>query len=340
MPSISDVASGSEHGWHAHVGSRVVVRLRRDSGFRDVLGELLSADDGELRILTKRGETVLVRAADVVAGKPVPPRATRKGPPHLTLTTLQLEAVMAGHWRAPETERFGGWLLRAAGGFTGRANSVLPLGEPDRPAETAVADVAAWYRARGLRPRAAVPAPRPGDPDRDVLDRAAAAFTAAGWAPDLSHGAEVLTAPTGALLAPAAAPPDGLTITLLDAPDDGWLARYHYRGQALAEPGLRLLRSAPEQVFAAVRDGDATVAVARGSVGDAWAGVTAVEVAPEYRRRGLARLMLAHVAAWAWRRGAGSTFLQLGDANEAAERLYTSAGFTPHHTYAYLLPEP
>jgi GNAT superfamily N-acetyltransferase len=106
----------------------------------------------------------------------------------------------------------------------------------------------------------------------------------------------------------------------------------------MAPAGLRLLRSAPRQVFAAVRDGERTVAVARGSLADAWAGVSAVEVAPEHRRRGLARLLLARLADWAWREGAGSTFLQLGEANEAALRLYTAAGFTRHHTYAYLSP--
>ena len=43
-----------------------------------------------------------------------------------------LERAAARHWQAPETERLGEWLLRAAAGFTGRANSALPLGDPGR----------------------------------------------------------------------------------------------------------------------------------------------------------------------------------------------------------------
>jgi GNAT superfamily N-acetyltransferase len=325
-----------------------VLRLRTPSGgFRDVLGDLLSADDGRLRVRTRRGE-VEVAAADVVAGKPVPPPPSRAAPPHRALSTLALETVMARHWVAPDTSHVGGWLLRAAGGFTNRANSALPLGDPGRPPADAVAAVVAWYDARGLPPCAAAPAPREGDPDAAVLDRAAAAFAAAGFAPLAGAGADVLVAPTAALRSPTLAAPDGLEVALLEAPDRGWLDRYHYRGQALTVPGLALLRSAPRQVFAAVHEGAgasrSTVAVARCSVASGWAGLTAVEVAPEHRRRGLARLLLAACAEWAWREGAGSTYVQVGETNDIALRLYLSAGFEPHHSYAYLRrprpPEP
>jgi N-acetylglutamate synthase len=338
------MAGAVSPGWQALVGSRVVLRLRTDTGgFRDVLGDLLAADDGRLRVRTRRGE-VTVAAADVVAGKPVPPPPTRAAPPHLAPSTLGLQTVLARHWVAPETERLGGWLLRAAGGFTNRANSVLALGPPDRPPADAVAAVAAWYEARGLPPCAAAPEPRHDDPDADVLAGAAAAFAAAGFRPLEGAGADVLVAPTAALLSPGLAPPDGLRVVLLDEPDDAWLARYHYRGQPLAEPGLALLRSAPRQVFAAVLagdedgtgDGGETVAVARCSVASAWAGLTAVEVAPGHRRRGLARLLLAACAQWAWREGAGSTYVQVGETNDAAKQLYLGAGFEPHHGYAYL----
>src|ERR1700744_4974728 len=72
---------------------------------------------------------------------------------------LELERVAATHWRGTEEEWLGGWLLRAADGFTGRANSALPLGDPGRPLGAAVDAVTRWYTERGLPPAIAVPVP-------------------------------------------------------------------------------------------------------------------------------------------------------------------------------------
>ena len=52
-----------------------------------------------------------------------------------------LERAAALHWQAPETEPLGEWRLRAAAGFTGRANSALPVGDPGLPLPEAVAAV-------------------------------------------------------------------------------------------------------------------------------------------------------------------------------------------------------
>ena len=49
-------------------------------------------------------------------------------PPNPRVTDLERAAAL--HWQAPETESLGEWLLRAAAGFTGRANSALPAATP------------------------------------------------------------------------------------------------------------------------------------------------------------------------------------------------------------------
>jgi len=69
----------------------------------------------------------------------------------------ELEHIAARHWRGTEEERLGGWLLRAADGFTGRANSALPLGDPGMPFDAALATVTRWYRARALPPMIVIP---------------------------------------------------------------------------------------------------------------------------------------------------------------------------------------
>jgi N-acetylglutamate synthase len=43
---------------------------------------------------------------------------------------VALERLAARSWRGLEEQWHGDWLLRAGGGFTGRANSVLVVGDP------------------------------------------------------------------------------------------------------------------------------------------------------------------------------------------------------------------
>ncbi len=314
------------------VGARVVVRRRlADGSASDALGELVAADGAALVVATRRGE-VRVRRADVLAAKAVPPPPRRRGAPHEALGVDELEAVAAEHWRPDERVDLGGWRLRAAGGFTGRANSALATGSPGLPLAEALAAVEAFYDRRGLPARVAVP-----HAAGSALDAPAVAgeLAARGWAVDTPT--LVLTAALRALPDPGAVPlPPGCSVVAAAEPDEGWLGLYRYRGTtAVPEAGRRVLLSADAQVFLSVVADGATVAVARGSASPGWVGLSAVEVALEHRRRGLARRLLAEVAAWGLERGASAAFLQVAAANTGARALYAGAGFAVHHAYHY-----
>jgi GNAT superfamily N-acetyltransferase len=326
----------------------VVLRRRAGGGrFADVLGDLLAwdADAGTARVRTRGGE-VAVRLSDVVAGKVVPPPPTRRGAPHRVIGWADLEDVAADGWRPLETAWLGtpgrSWRLRAAEGFTGRANSALAVGDPDdvgTPVADAVDAVERWYAERGLPARFAVPwpldAPRLDDGARDIPpDR------------ELRERGYLLDTPTllltAALREVAAALArevwaEGLDATVSDAPDDAWLGVYRYRGEALPPVARRLLLSAPAQGFVQVRDGGRTVAVGRAASSRGWTGLTAVEVLPEYRRRGLARRVVAAAVEWGLQQGDRSGYLQVAEANTAARALYESVGWAPHHGYHYRL---
>ena len=144
--------------WFSRIGQRIVVRyLLDDGGQTDVVGELTGVDDA-LHVASRHGP-VRVRLDQVVAARVVPPRPTRPGPPHMTISITDLQSVMALHWQALETERLGGWLLRASAGFTGRANSALPLGDPGLEVDVALACVQAWYARRALPAKLSVAGP-------------------------------------------------------------------------------------------------------------------------------------------------------------------------------------
>lgn len=120
----------------------------RRGKFTDTVGVLTSWDDGVLVITRKSGESVRVDASSLVAGKVVPAApARRRGP---AARYEELAQVASRAWRPLESARLGEWELRAAAGFTRRANSVLPLGAPGVPLDEALDVVRHWYGERGL----------------------------------------------------------------------------------------------------------------------------------------------------------------------------------------------
>ena len=72
-------------------------------------------------------------------GPRAPPRPGHRAARQCLNRGSRTPSTAALHWQAPEQERLGDWLLRAAEGFTGRANSALPLGDPGSPLPEAVA---------------------------------------------------------------------------------------------------------------------------------------------------------------------------------------------------------
>lgn len=228
----------------------------------------------------------------------------------------------------------GRWWLRAAEGFTGRANSALAIGDPGIPLSAAIAEVRRWYRARGLPAMVAVPFPA-GRPQDSAVDRFLG--VALGW-PLRSGGAIVMTAVPGAV---AGAPAEAAAPVDVDAePDQGWLALYRFHGQKPPPISRRLLMSAPWQAFASVREAGDTVAIGRAAVAGDWAGLTAVEVDPRHRRRGLGRAITRALAAAAAARGVSGLYLQVEDDNAAGHSLYAGLGFADHHAYHYRVGPP
>ena len=108
----------------------------------------------------------------------------------VAISIPDLEQRAALGWRAPEEDQLGDWLLRAADGFTGRANSALAVGDPGRPLDRAAPVVRDWYRARGLPAMIAVPYPA-GRPQAAPVGRFLAGR---GWSVR-SGAATVMTAP-------------------------------------------------------------------------------------------------------------------------------------------------
>jgi ribosomal protein S18 acetylase RimI-like enzyme len=337
---FSTAARAALHLTGSDVGKRVSVRrLAEDGGtgakFTDTVGVLTSWDDGVLLITRRGGERVRIEESALVAGKVVPDApARRRGP---AASYRELARVTARAWPPVESEPLGEWVLRASSGFTRRANSVLPAGDPGRDLDEALAAVRAWYGERGLP--AYVQAATGAEGTDELLcaaleDRGwVREVTAELWIGGLAPVADAVD-PAGARRG-AAAPVEFSRHT-----SDSWLARYQRKG--VSEVARRVLEGGPSVWFASVpgAPGEPPAAIGRCVVDGRWAGFAAVEVAPERRREGLATRVMAALAGKAMEEGASAGWLQVETGNTGARRLYDALGFAAHHAYHhYRSPE-
>jgi GNAT superfamily N-acetyltransferase len=290
--------------------------------FTDTVGVLTSWDKGVLVITRRTGESVRIPESSLVAGKVVPSApARRRGP---AADFEELARVMARAWQPVERERLGQWELRASSGFTRRANSVLPLGDPGLPLDEALARVRTWYAERDLPAYVQAATGAAG-----TQEELCAELEARGWRREVSAEVRIgALAPLGDLAA------DVSQVRLTRSVDDAWLQRY----QRFGVPGphvRKVLGSGPSVWFASVpgSGGGPPAAIGRCVIDGRWAGFMAVEVDPALRRQGLATMVMTALARRALEEGASAAWLQVESDNDGARALYEGMGFSTHHRY-------
>ncbi|MEV4318666.1 GNAT family N-acetyltransferase [Actinocrispum sp. NPDC049592] len=217
----------------------------------------------------------------------------------------------------------GGWRMRAAGGFTGRANSTLTLGNPGMPIADALVRTVEFAHAHGIGPCAHVVVGSPAE----------AGIEAAGWHVDETHpgGAEslVMTGP----LSPGEFPGAVVNAT----PSSEWWELT--AGSTTPSDAQRhVLSSYPCVGYGVVSYDEAVVGAVRGAVIGDLLHVSRLAVRPSHRRLGLAGGLLRVLYAWAVARGAQRQALQVATGNTAAIELYKRLGCAEHHRYRYWVP--
>src|SRR5690606_27898190 len=182
----------------------------------------------------------------------------------------------------------GEWILRAAGGFTGRANSALVVGSPGRPLDDALRTVCDFYAERGLPAMAQIIVDSPYE----------AEFERRGWTVAASAGHDLVLVQTADLGDVRRAGSEGTgrdDVILTGELTDEWYARY--RGDGRPTPAARHVLTGAEHVrLAAI--GHPPAAVGRGVVTGDWLGMSALAVDPAQRRRGLATAIVAALVDW------------------------------------------
>jgi N-acetylglutamate synthase len=266
----------------------------------DVLGVCESWGDGTAVIRREDRSSVEIAIADIVSGKPVPPRPSVRH----RVTAREAESHAAPHWPGVVREALGEWEIRfepeKLDRLRKRANSCLAMGDPGIPLIEAEQAVSAYYREGG----------RPAMIQVEVGSAVDDWFTAAGWM--MVEGGDALF--------------------ML-----GSLSRIRrLLGAMPTDPAPELRADAP-RAHAVIPDR----AFAKASVDGDWLGMHDVFVEPEFRRRGLARAVMATLLEWGAEQGATTVWLHVETDNDPAVALYESIGLTVHHGCRYLAaPSP
>jgi ribosomal protein S18 acetylase RimI-like enzyme len=340
---VTSPPAGTPPGLGPHVvGQRVVLRrlVRGETGptggpaFTDVLGVMESWDPEVAVVRPASGPPVRVAVADIVSGKPVPPRPSVR----LRVSAAEAERRALATWPARETAALGEWVLRASDGYSARANSVLMVGSPGVPLPVALEAVSSFYSSRGLPAWAQVVV---GSQEQAALEDVGWVLARPGEADTLFQVASVAAVRRVVRRTlPAVLPPTTVSPTA----DEAWLADDD-RVLADRASALPVLEGPADVGFVAVTESSEVVAkgrVARGAgavPGDEdWAGITNVWVSPAHRRQGLGTVVMSAMLVWAAERGATTAFLQVRGDNAGAVAAYQKLGFLTHHAYRYLTP--
>jgi len=222
-----------------------------------------------------------------------------------------------------ETVDYDGWILRFAGGYTKRANSVNPHFGSTLPVSTKIAHCEAFYEERGL------PAifrltrfSRPTELDRaltdagyNVLDRSLVMTASLDRAPGLETG------------------------KVLRMSNDEWFAAFdRLRRLKPVERAIhrRVVESAQGTSYFAMieQDGD-PIACGLGVLVDGAVGLFDLFAGEAYRHRGHGTAIAGSILRWAVHRGARTGFLQIHSQNTPARRLYKGFGFEISYPYWY-----
>jgi GNAT superfamily N-acetyltransferase len=306
----------------AQVGERWVLRVRLpDGSATDVVGWLDSVSSTQLGVVTADQTRHILDRSDVLVARRAP--LARGAPPPDRVSAAELEHRSLSGWLAL-AEPLGEWTLRAAGGFTGRANSCHAVGDPGVPIAAAAALIVDFAGQHGITPMAQVIA---GSAEEQAL-------RALGWT-DTYVPVQVLAARLVDLLPDE---PPGAGVRVTETLEPSWQDGYAQSRPNNADPALlrMILDGNPPRAFASA--GEPVIAIARGHLSGDWLGLASIWTSPDHRRQGWATRLTLALALWAARRGARYAYLQVDVANHRAIRRYQRLGFASHHGYLYLTP--
>jgi ribosomal protein S18 acetylase RimI-like enzyme len=242
-----------------------------------------------------------------------------------------MEELSINAWPSLKQVLYDGWILRFAGGYTRRSNSVNPLYPGDLDVGHKIRFCEAVYRDAGL----------------PAVFKMTAAAQPGGLADALADAGyrehartSVQTLDLARLSRDPAATPAGAA-RAWDNLSEEWLSAFvaFTPVDENRQPVLRAILGgiAPRVRYAAVTDADGICACGLGVLQDDWLGLFDIVTKPSLRRRGFGRQVVDALLDWGHANGAARAYLQVMIENSAARELYAGIGFREMYQYVYLI---
>lgn len=236
-------------------------------------------------------------------------------------TVADLERAGYDTWTSDESTAIAGWTLHATDGFTRRVNCATAVGAPDT-SPAARAAVNQWLTDRGA---ALVVRLTP------LISPDTVEAITAGW--DYRRVDETAVMAAAATKTPQ---PDDVVVDRIDTPRFFTQINELNDRRDSSQPAWKRLLERVADRAAGVTIGDVGVGLVVAS--PPYAAIYSVAVAPDARRQGHARSLMAAATNWAVDRGCDTMFLQVLGTNNPALGLYRTLGYDEIYRYSYLEP--
>lgn len=246
---------------------------------------------------------------------------------------VSIEELAMNAWPAQHTVAHGGWLLRLAEGYTKRANSVLPFYGGDASPEALqdrIAACEAFYERAG----------------QDTIFKLTT-FSTHGLDQALDERGYLLENPSLVLVLDDIAPEitaerfeKGIVVEQGDALSYDWLEMLcsisgipaHHEGSiARIMNGITMKTG----YFTLHAHGCIPAACGFAVIEGAYVGLFSIATSVSFRGQGYGEQLVRHMLRWAGEQGATSSYLQVEQANLAANRLYAKLNYRELYPYWY-----
>jgi N-acetylglutamate synthase len=235
----------------------------------------------------------------------------------------QLETSLLRVWPSIDVEMIDGWAVRAAMGFSGRANSASAQSPHASLNEKRLHRIAAFFAARSL-PTTIRTTPLCALDTSSMLK--AAGFTSRGLAHTMT----------------AQLPSNHLTIDphvkLEATPTHDWLSGNTSLQKETSKQNPNALKAIATRIqvpvrFATIQSENQDLGFGLVAIDNGWAEMSSIIINPTHIGKGLGRALVTSLLSWAVQNGAASAFLQVDVTNSIALNLYRSLGFTVLYDY-------